>query len=204
MTKVVIFTDLDGTLLDHRTYSFEKAMPALELIRLGAAYPDLRRALLDLQREGFAVRGFGDMTPEEVADITNLDINEAEMAKKRDFDEPFVYSGSESELAGLFDAIRRKGFTCTEGSFFHILGKSDKGIAVSILAELYRQEYGAVRTIALGDSPNDIPMLQNVDCPIVVQRPDSRYHPKMVMPNLIKADGIGPEGWNRAVLKLME
>jgi len=28
--RVVIFTDLDGTLLDHETYSFEKAKPALE------------------------------------------------------------------------------------------------------------------------------------------------------------------------------
>jgi mannosyl-3-phosphoglycerate phosphatase len=30
--KVVIFTDLDGTLLDRRTYSFEPAQPALDLI----------------------------------------------------------------------------------------------------------------------------------------------------------------------------
>jgi mannosyl-3-phosphoglycerate phosphatase family protein len=29
---LVIFTDLDGTLLDGRTYSFEKALPALEIV----------------------------------------------------------------------------------------------------------------------------------------------------------------------------
>jgi len=32
--KLVVFTDLDGTLLDHRTYSFEEASPALDRIRL--------------------------------------------------------------------------------------------------------------------------------------------------------------------------
>jgi mannosyl-3-phosphoglycerate phosphatase len=31
--KLVIFTDLDGTLLDRNTYSFEPALPALHLIR---------------------------------------------------------------------------------------------------------------------------------------------------------------------------
>ena len=31
--KLVIFADLDGTLLDRKTYSFEPAQPALLLIR---------------------------------------------------------------------------------------------------------------------------------------------------------------------------
>ncbi|MBM4388831.1 MAG: HAD hydrolase family protein, partial [Deltaproteobacteria bacterium] len=33
MKNLIIFTDLDGTLLDSRTYSFEQAEPALELIK---------------------------------------------------------------------------------------------------------------------------------------------------------------------------
>jgi len=33
MTNWMIFTDLDNTLLDHHTYSFEQALPALEKIR---------------------------------------------------------------------------------------------------------------------------------------------------------------------------
>ena len=33
MPKVVLFSDLDGTLLDHETYSFQDASEALELIK---------------------------------------------------------------------------------------------------------------------------------------------------------------------------
>ncbi|MCH6574886.1 MAG: HAD hydrolase family protein, partial [Bacteroidetes bacterium] len=33
MPKVVIFSDLDGTLLDHDTYSFQAASEAIELIK---------------------------------------------------------------------------------------------------------------------------------------------------------------------------
>src|SRR4030042_950735 len=31
--RILVFTDLDGTLLDHRTYSFEPARPALRIMR---------------------------------------------------------------------------------------------------------------------------------------------------------------------------
>ncbi|MDI6733027.1 MAG: HAD hydrolase family protein [Planctomycetota bacterium] len=194
MKMPVIFTDLDGTLLDYSTYSFEKALPALNLmkqkkipviicssktrkeieyyrkklnnhqpfvsengggifipkeyfgfpihglslheenkiktshnnakdkeinplppllkggkgglmdendyqvIRLGARYSDLRKAVEELRREGFFVRGFGDMTVEEIIAVTNLSIDEAEMAKERDFDEPFIFVGAIHEL----------------------------------------------------------------------------------------------------------
>jgi predicted mannosyl-3-phosphoglycerate phosphatase (HAD superfamily) len=30
---LLIFTNLDGTLLDHKTYSIEEALPALQLIK---------------------------------------------------------------------------------------------------------------------------------------------------------------------------
>ncbi len=270
MAKLVIFTDLDGTLLDLSTYSFEKALPALELIkqnatplilcssktraeieyyrkklanshpfvsengggifipknyfdsplstasgpidaeadydviRLGSRYTDLRNALEELKQEGFEVRGFGDMTLEELCEITKLNRDEALMAKERDFDEPFIYSGPVDELPHLFESIRQKGFTFTQGSFFHILGNSDKGRALSLLTEYYRKQLDDIRTVAVGDSFNDLPMLEKADYPVIVQKPDGSYDARIVLPHLIKADGIGPEGWNSALMKLME
>jgi mannosyl-3-phosphoglycerate phosphatase len=269
MKKPIIFTDLDGTLLDHDTYSFEEALPALTLlkeknipliicssktkkeieyyrrkldnchpfisengggifipkgyfqftvqssqftvsdeddyhvIRLGASYSDLRGALLKLHSEGFNVRGFGDMTAEELAGIANMSIDEARMAKKRDFDEPFVFDGGKADEQKLLEAIIAKGFNFTQGRFFHILGNSDKGKAVSIPIELYKRKFGEIITIAIGDSPNDIPMLKKVDYPVIVRKPDGSYDRQIKAPNIIKADGIGPNGWNNAVLKIL-
>jgi mannosyl-3-phosphoglycerate phosphatase len=267
MKKLIIFTDLDGTLLDHYTYSFEKALPALTLlkekniplvicssktrneieyyrrkldnhhpfisengggifiptehfkfqisnfkseengkyriIRLGAKYSDLRKALLELHSEGFNVKGFGDMTAEELADIANMSIDEAGMAKERDFDEPFVFDGSEIDEQRLLETIIAKGFNFTQGRFFHILGNSDKGKAVSILIDIYKKKFGEIITIAIGDSPNDIPMLKRVDYPVIVQKPDESYDPRINIPNLTRAEGIGPEGWNKAILRFV-
>jgi mannosyl-3-phosphoglycerate phosphatase len=33
VSNVLIYTDLDGTLLDHHTYSFEAAIPALAMLK---------------------------------------------------------------------------------------------------------------------------------------------------------------------------
>ncbi|MBE0425745.1 MAG: HAD-IIB family hydrolase [Nitrospirae bacterium] len=268
--NLIIFTDLDGTLLDYYTYSFDAALPALNLLKekgipliicssktrkeieyyrkklenhhpfisengggifipkgyfksgmydselkveeeniyylisLGARYPDLRKTVEELRKEGFDLRGFGDMTPGELAELANMSIHEAEMAKGRDFDEPFVFHGPEKENQKLNDSIKAKGFNFTQGRFHHILGNSDKGKAVSILIELYKKNFDGVITIAIGDNINDIPMLEKADYPVLVQKPDESYNHHIKIPGLIKADGAGPDGWNRAINGLLD
>ncbi len=269
MVRLIVFTDLDGTLID-RNCSFHKAGEALNrlkgsgaplvicssktraeieyyrerlsnahpfisenggaifvpegyfsppsldglgavetgggyrVVRLGAPYSALRTAMEELRGEGFAVRGFGDMTVEEVASLTGLSPFEAELAKRREFDEPFLYQGAGTGMGDLLAAIEAKGYTHTEGRVHHLLGPSDKGKAVSILARLYRREQGPLVSCALGDSPNDIPMLAVADIRVVVQGPDGRYDPRIDLPDLVKAQGVGPEGWNEAVLRILD
>jgi len=269
MKKPIIFTDLDGTLLDHATYSCLPAYPALKLIRekniplvfcssktrkeiehyrrlldnhdpfvtengggifipdgyfdlstlsadlatirepgytvvrLGAPYALLRRAIRELRAEGFAITGFGDMTTTEVSRLTGLDSEQAAMAKARDFDEPFIFNGCTAEAEKLRTRIRSKGFNSTKGTLFHILGDSDKGRAVDILAALFRQKWGESTRVALGDSPNDLPMLQKADCPVAIRKPDGSHDPSLALPHLIKSEGIGPAGWSEAVLQIL-
>jgi mannosyl-3-phosphoglycerate phosphatase len=268
--RVIIFTDLDGTLLDSK-YSFKKALPALKVIKekdiplilcssktraeiehcrrklrnnhpfisengggifipkkyfrskiqnlnfnilveknyfvikLGTSYSRLRNALKELRSKGFAVKGFGDMTVKEIAQLTGLKISDARTAKKRDFDEPFVFHGDKTSVTRLKQCIKAKGFNYTQGEFFHIMGNSnDKGKAVEILKALYRKQDGRIVTIALGNSPNDIEMLKNADYPVVVQKEDGSYDKRVKIKRLIKANGIGPEGWNNAILNLLQ
>ncbi len=266
--NLIIFTDLDGTLLDSN-YSFKKAVPAIELIKkkniplilcssktkteiehyrkklknthpfisengggifipknyfrfriqdsglriqekenyyfikLGASYSDLRKSLDELRSEGFDVKGFGDMNIKEIAELTGLKTSEVKMAKKRDFGEPFIFKGGKVPIKKLQQRIKSKGFNFTQGKFLHIMGNNDKGRAVEILKKLYARQNRKIITVALGDSPNDIEMLRKVDYPIVVQKHNGSYDKKIKMKKLIKADGIGPEGWNRAVNNLL-
>lgn len=74
---------------------------------------------------------------------------------------------------------------------------------MSILIDIYKRKFGEIITIAIGDSPNDIPMFEKVDYPVIVRKPDGSHDRKMDIPNLIKADGIGPDGWNKAILRFV-
>jgi predicted mannosyl-3-phosphoglycerate phosphatase (HAD superfamily) len=156
-----------------------------------------------LREKGFLIRGFGDMTVEEVAGITGLSLFEAQMAKKRDFDEPFVFEAAEGRSEELFLEIGRMGFHFTQGIFHHILGNSDKGRAVEVLMDLYRKTRRGLRSIALGDSPNDFPMLAKADVPVLVQRANGRHAAGVAVPNIVLQEGIGPKGWGKAISRIL-
>jgi predicted mannosyl-3-phosphoglycerate phosphatase (HAD superfamily) len=57
-------------------------------------------------------------------------------------------------------------------------------------------------TLGFGDAPNDLPLLQAVDEPVIVPRPDGTPHPDLVtaLPHARVAPAPGPAGWNEVVL----
>lgn len=263
---LLVYTDLDGTLLDWQSYSFEPAFPALailekkgipliictsktraeieeirlqlknnhpfisenggaifipesyfaqdfarneqdqdyRIIELGTSYSKIREVLEQIQLSlEVKIRGFGDLSALEVAELCGLSPDQAELAKKREYDEPFLVEDSAS--VARIEKIARRSHLKVErgGRFFHLTGANDKGKAVSRLTGIYRKKSKSLKTIALGDSLNDLPMLKAVDIPVLVQKPDGNYDSSVELDNLILAPGIGPVGWNAAVLKLL-
>ncbi len=98
-----------------------------------------------------------------------------------------------------------RGLRClTERRFHHLVGDSDKGKAYRILIDCYRrqngEQTGALVTVGAGDRVNDLLLLVAVDRPILIQKPDGSYDRAVALPHLIRAPGIGPAGWNRAIL----
>lgn len=271
MLQMIIFTDLDGTLLDAATYSYQEAQETLELLRgrdvplilassktraeieplryelrnqhpfivenggalfvpkgyftiplkdavlrgpyqvieFGASYPVLRAALIDIVRDsGVPLRGFGDMSAEEVAERTGLTVAAAALAKQREYDEPLALEGPAELIERLDGLVQTRGFRLLRaGRFLHLSGATDKGTACRYLIETYKQaaeqKGDRLLTVGLGDSLNDLPMLAEVNRPILVQKPDGSYDSRIRLPQLALAPAPGPAGWNRAVLELL-
>ncbi len=267
-SEYIIFTDMDGTLVDHDTYSYDAALPALELINkkniplifctsktraelevychkldichpfisenggaifipqdyfdfpydhtkqidnynvieLGVGYEILESTLKEVcTKIDCKVIGFGDMDVGEVCQNTGLDRECAALAKQRDYDEAFriISPAPKDEL--LEQEIRKRGFNCTKGGrYYHIMGNNDKGKAVLILTDLYRKKWPGVKTIGLGDSLNDLPMLMAVDIGVLVQKPGGDYDPSITSPNIKRGKGIGPKGWNQELINILE
>ena len=263
--KLVVFTDLDGTLLDRATYSYASAVPAVELLRrkkvpivfcsaktsaeqktyrkelnisdpfivenggaifipygyfpfdfeyhktigrysvieLGMPYAEVRTILQRIRSKiGINFKGFGDMSPEEVARETGLDLDAARRAKRREYDETVKLEGTPEEIEGVLSAIKEAGLQYAYGGrYYGVMGNNDKGKAAAILIELFRRKLGEIRTIGLGDSANDLPLLAVVDIPVLVQKPKGQWE-EVYLPRLRRVKGIGPAGWRQAIEEL--
>lgn len=172
-------------------------------IQLGTSYPTLVASLQEAAEAARCrVRGFAGASDEEVAAWCGFSVEEARVAKQREFDEPFLLLDGDGNA--LSQAIRDRGLHTTRGGrFWHILGDNDKGRAVAKLREAYAAEKGmAPRVVALGDSPNDIPMLQQADIAVCIPSPKLEEMMR-VLPGALVATSGGASGWNETILQLL-
>lgn len=246
--SLVVFSDLDGTLLDHDTYSWEAARPALGaleqinallvlassktapeiealqlqmgltgapaivengagLIGMGAplvpTYAELRKALKDVPQCAL-FEGFGDMTAAEVATATGLADGAAAMAQARAFSEPGVWHGTAAQEDAFIAALARNGIAARRGGRFLTLsfGKTKADRIEQILTK-----FGPAPTLALGDAPNDVELLEAADQGVIVFNPHSTPLPLLkgeAEGHIIRTKLAGPMGWNQAVLDRVE
>ena len=273
MPHLIVYTDLDGSLLDSTTYSYEAATPALtalreqgiplvlvssktraemeplrerlahhdpfivenggavfvphglfdfplermrtrspyQVIELGLPYHMLREVLKEIEEAvETPLHGFGDLSIEAIMQVTGLPHADAILAKQREYDEPYLLQGPQALIEEVCRQIVTRGLRWTKGGrLFHLMGKNDKGQAASVLLRCYlRQQRMSgqterIETVGIGDSINDAALLAMVDYPILVQKPDGSYDPDIHLPGMIRAPGIGPVGWNEAMLELL-
>ncbi len=263
--EFVIFTDLDGTLLDRTTYSYAKALPTIthllekkapivfcsaktrveqewyqeklrirapfivenggaifipkdyfpfsfcfdktegtyHVIELGIPYHTIRQILAVIKAGiGLNFQGYGDISVEEVASKTGLDIEGARRARDREYSETLLIDEIPGETQKILSAIKEAGLNYTHGgSYYSVIGDNDKGKAVTILQKLFCKKLGKIRTIGIGDSLNDLPMLSVVDLPLLLMNSKGSWE-EMKIPNLRKVEGSGPEGWASAIREI--
>lgn len=266
--RLLVVTDLDGTLLDATTYAFSAARPALDaleardvplviatsktlrevrdiaaaiggfpilivenggavliptahalyaederreaegaLIELGVARTGLVRHLAEIAAEtGASLRGFDQLSTEEISGLTGLSPHAARLARERHYDEPFLLD-QESHLPAVASAAERRGLSVTRGGrFHHLSGPANKGSALEVVLERFARGGRRFTTVGLGDAPNDLSFLRLVDRPIVMPLPDGDLDPELVaaLPHGERAPEGGPGGWNLALLAILE
>ena len=257
--KKIVYSDLDGTILDHDTYSFVESKPGIDLLKkrkiplifctsktrfeiesyreklknphpfisenggaifipegyfdfdfnyddiidgykaiiLGESFERLTEVLENLKKE-FKIRSFIEMNLEEIAKESNFSINDASLAKKREFEIPFKLLDKKDKKK-LFRKIEEQGLNCMVGGrYYHLAGKNNKGIAVEILNNLFIKEFGKIYSYGFGDSFNDFSMLETVDEGYLVKKKDGNYSSD----KFLKSPEIGPKGWNFTIKKI--
>ena len=253
---ILVFSDLDGTILDSETYSPAAARPGLLLLRKkgiplipasSKTFEEMCHVALDIgcdgplifengggiaypSDSGYFIREIGmnvdelldgigilttmmengirlvrDMDINEIMERTGFDHSRAGMVKLRRFSLPFVPDGPalDQEQITRFNArLEKWGFHLTRAERFHYFTslEADKADAMLEVVRYYRQEKGIekITTLAIGDSMNDLPMLECADKAYLVRQNDgSSIDPGFA--GIIITEAAGPAGFTEAM-----
>lgn len=270
MPALLLFSDLDGTLLNSETYRYDVAVPVIEtlkqqgipvipvtsktraevetliqqigltgpfvvengsavfipretcpfelpagadegpyrVLQLGVSYVMARAGLKAIAQEiGRPLKGFGDLSVDQIQQLTGLAVNDAHQAKMREFTEPFL-TPKNVEPEKLAAAVEGMGFRVVVGDrFSHLIGpEAGKGATVHKLTALYAKTFPVeetIVTVGLGNSPNDLDMLENVDRAIVLPG-EKGPHPRLTDRGWTIAPQPAPEGWALSVTEILQ
>ena len=261
---IVVFTDLDGTLLDHKNYSYTAAEPCLHYLRehhipliftssktaieieelciqskffypfiaenggllsvpenyfsqnnqsnkqyvkkiIGTSRDEINQVLKKFEGS-YKFKSFKQMSTEEIIKHTGLSKQQALWANLRDATEPLLWLDKKSNLPIFANQLTQHNLTLVSGGRFqHVMGNHDKATTMSLLIEQFSIRFKQqIISIALGDSPNDLKMLENASYGIVIPNPNA---PKMCINNhgnLRYSKHSGPQGWNNTLLELIK
>jgi mannosyl-3-phosphoglycerate phosphatase family protein len=182
-----------------------EAKRGYHIIELGRPSVEIRKALQDVRtKTGIPFKGVSDVTVEELAKIVGMTHDEASRMSKRQYGET-ILEIDKSYRAQFQQVLRDLGFRIIHGGrFFDVTAGNDKGKAVRILMDLYREKLGTKTVfIGVGDSLNDAPMLEQTDYAILVQKYDGSWA-DVGISGIVRVEGIGPNGWQNAFAKIME
>lgn len=268
----IIFTDLDGTLLDHDTYDFRPAAQALsrvkqhkipliisssktfaeilplrktldisdpfiaengsliaipdgyftnkpnpesapekeivsgmELIRLGGHRGQIVDLLNSLRTDkGFRFRGFSDMSDNELSKQTGLTIDQAKLANQRLCTEPIIWEDSDTAWSKFSYTLKKHGYHWVQGGRFISISKpfDKKDGIIKIIQGFKAAGHHHIKTIGLGDSPNDLGMLEMMDIAVVIRSKRSEMMKPELPDTIIRTRQSGPAGWQESMDKL--
>ncbi|WP_404361725.1 HAD-IIB family hydrolase [Marinobacter sp.] len=177
-----------------------------EIIRFGSPRQDLLEVLGRLREDGYSFLGFNDMSVEQLAAETGLDPASAALAKKRLATEPVLWQGNQMEIDGFRRALEQEDLKLVKGGrFFHVMGAFDKARPIGALMKRYQSFYAGEElvSVALGDGPNDRPMLEEADIAVVIRA--ARPEPLVLSEDhsVMYSDRKGPEGWKQCVMTIL-
>ncbi len=173
---------------------------------LGCSYAEARQGLKQLANAiKHPLKGFADLSETELMQLTGLTTVAVKRAKNREFTEPFI-TPKNIDPAIIETTVQQLGFQMVIGDrFSHLMGQNaGKGKAVQWLVEQYQRCFPnvTIQTLGLGNSPNDLAMLQAVDLPIIVPGKQGP-HPSLNDFGWHVASAPGSQGWANEVQSMI-
>ena len=148
-----------------------------------------------------------NMTKLQKSYYTGLKPESLDRTDEREFSEPLIWMGSNTELDNFKKALNEEGLSIIHGArLLHLTGLNTKGEAMKILSDYYseidyfdNQETNEIKVISCGGSKNDLSMLEISDYAVVIRLPDMRPIDLKRKDNVFNSRKIAPLGWQETL-----
>lgn len=204
------------TIHDSRTQT--KKSSKVIVMELGESADSIRAKLSYIRKKyDINFKGVADFSIEELSNLVSISKEQAKRMAQRNYGETILQI-QRNDFSRFFKYVKAEGMKVIYGGrFFDVTIGTDKGLAVGLLKRLFNNKlHNDVTFFGIGDSTNDVPMLNLMDVPILVQRPNSSWlnNEEMKMKTgsdsvgidfarIIKVEEIGPNGWEYAINKII-
>ena len=146
---------------------------------------------------------FDDLCIDEKSRLSGLSGNDLHLASERDFSMLISWKSDELRYNKFESVLHGYGLKLIKGGrFCHICASHDKGQAVTFFLNQIKSSgmYDKIITIGIGDSPNDLEMLSNVDYACVVKSENNSELMKKIDNNkIVLSMNHAPEGWAECI-----
>lgn len=140
---------------------------------------------------------FSELSCQEVATLTGLNEAQSKLALTREYSDPIYWQGTELQRTEFIQKMTAVGYeVLVGGRFIHLNRQTNKGKAQNWLLNQFKNNHRRpFTTIALGDSHNDMAMLDAADIAILISNPHSKAKAKLAHKPWLVSERPAPQGW---------
>jgi mannosyl-3-phosphoglycerate phosphatase len=134
--------------------------------------------------------------------MTGLSEAQAGAANERGYSEPVRWLGKPATEHLFIVALQAAGATVQRGGrFLSVSGACNKGQALIWLRARYQEASlsGAIEDLAIGDSANDVAMLETATTTLLVRSPVHDFPSLTKTHGVMRSSNFGPAGWAEGV-----
>ncbi len=189
------------------SFLYSKTDEKYNILELGLPYEKIRKIFQGIKsRLEYDTKGVGDMELEKVSEVLGISIEDAALAKKREYEEPFVLDYPDEQEGDILDCIRWADVNMKKFSGYYCLaGENDIGKAVRLLVDLYEKVFGDILLVGIGSGKSDLSLLLRARLPILLScGKNDVIHPEELNLNAQRIESAGPVGWSEAVIGVVD
>jgi mannosyl-3-phosphoglycerate phosphatase len=166
----------------------------------------VEKAHLLREQYGYQFEGFADWSDIEIAERTGLCDVMASRAGLRHATEPILWHDTLERRRHFEAQLMKYGIRVLRGGrFLHLMGRVDKADGSCAAVKLYLRSNPDTKwhVVAVGDSANDLAMLEAADIAVVIPHVDGPH----IAPNatrVVTASSPSSVGWNEAILTILQ